>query len=272
MLDHTDNSFDHFAQQEELGRFQGLWEGGYFEGDPLDPVGSSLYGELGYISSLHAVYQVCLRPFLNSETVALEIGPGRGAWTKAMLEAKEIWCLDAVSAEKNCFWEYIGEHYKSKVNYLQVTDFSCRDLPDDHFDYLFSFGTFCHISWEGQCEYYRNLLPKMKPWGVGMVMFTDQQKYNSAIRRLNQLRVRRVGPDPIMSCLSDAANYLRSFRNGANALNNLKWVEMPESEIWHYGGIERTCNFLESIGWEVLEPDIGLIHRDPIVYFRKKLL
>ena len=36
------------------------------------------------------------------------------------------------------------------MRYVEVSDFSCRELPDDHFDFLFSFGVFCHISWEGQ--------------------------------------------------------------------------------------------------------------------------
>ena len=41
---------------EEIASFEGLWEGGYYEGDPLTPLGKSTYGGFGYISILHATY------------------------------------------------------------------------------------------------------------------------------------------------------------------------------------------------------------------------
>lgn len=264
------------ADHEEIQRFQGLWQGGYYEGDPLNPVTESSYGELGYISVLHAVYQACVRPYIDSETVVVEIGPGRGAWTKTLLPAKEIWCLDAVSAEDNHFWDYVGTEHKEKVHYLQAQDFSCRDLPDDYFHFLFSFGVFCHITWEGQCEYYRNLFPKMQAGAMGMVMISDFDKYNAAVRNLNQLRVRRVGPDPILHCLNDAAGYVEQFRRGRNSLYG-NWVELDKNDHsttpgrWYHAGVQETCEMLESIGWEVLEPDVGLCLRDPIVCFRKPL-
>lgn len=100
------------------------------EGDLLDPAASSGYGDMGYISVLHAVYQVCVRPFVRPDESVLEIGPGRGAWTRTMLAA------------------------------VQVSDFHCEDLPASHFDFLFSFGVFCHITPEGQRAYFRNLFPK----------------------------------------------------------------------------------------------------------------
>ncbi len=52
--------------RREIDSFRGtwkgrpLWEGGYYEGDPLDPVGRSSYGAGGYISVLHAVYLTCV--------------------------------------------------------------------------------------------------------------------------------------------------------------------------------------------------------------------
>jgi len=46
----------------EIGLFKDLWHGGYFEGDPLDPMAHSGYGSLGYMSCLHATYLRCIRP------------------------------------------------------------------------------------------------------------------------------------------------------------------------------------------------------------------
>lgn len=136
--------------RNELKSFQELWHGGFYGGNPLDPMGHSSYRLLGYMSILHVVYLTCIKPYINKNSIALEIGPGRGAWTKALLRAKEVWCLDALSPEHNNFCEYVG--HAPNVKYLQVSDFSCSMLPNSKFDYLFSIGTFCHISFDGLIE------------------------------------------------------------------------------------------------------------------------
>src|SRR5690348_15251766 len=151
---------DAFSLKHELDSFRNIWKDGYFEGDPLDPMGSSNYGVFGYQSNLYATYLHCIRPYIHSDTNALEIGPGRGAWTKTMLQAKELWCLDALSAEHNGFWQYVGK--QAHIKYIQVTDFSCDMLPNDHFDYLFSFGCFPHMSFTALSEYMLNLYPKLR--------------------------------------------------------------------------------------------------------------
>jgi hypothetical protein len=114
---------------KELDSFTQLWNGGYFEGEPLIPLGQSTYGALNYISVLHATYLRCIKPYIDSNSIALEIGPGRGAWTKCMLSAKEVWALDALPEEHNGFYEYLG--YPRNVNYFQVTNFECAMLPEN---------------------------------------------------------------------------------------------------------------------------------------------
>src|SRR5437879_5681296 len=106
------NEMNLTRHETEIEGFQNLWHRGYLEGDPLDPMAPSGYGPFGYLSSLHATYLCCIKPYVTSDTRVLEIGPGRGGWTKCFVErrAKEVWALDALSAEKNGFWEYVGHH------------------------------------------------------------------------------------------------------------------------------------------------------------------
>jgi hypothetical protein len=260
------------GSREQTKSFAGLWRGGYYSGDPLDPVGVSDYRDLGYISVHHATYQVCIRPYVDPDTVVLEIGPGRGSWTKTMLDAKEIWCLDALSAEYNQFWDYVGGEQRASVKYLQVDDFSCADLPEDHFDFLFSFGTFCHIPWEGQCEYYRNLYPKMRRGAHAMVMIPDFDKYNNAIRNFRHLRAKRIDGNVFYSSLRDVLTYTRRYLKGGTCspfplLD--KHDQTPAPGRWYHAGVQETCEFLKSVGWDVVNADVGLNHRDPIVHFRK---
>jgi hypothetical protein len=249
--------------QRELASFQGLWKGGYFEGNPLDPLAPSHYGSLGYMSILHATYVACIRPFLLAgRTAALEIGPGRGGWTRAMLPAKEVWCLDALSAAHNGFWEYVGRH--PHVQYHQVSDFSCSMLPDDAFDFLFSFGCLCHVSFDGIEAYMTNLWPKLRRGANAMVMVADYEKYNWAARHQRQLDVRRALA-PIAGIEWDG----RPVPGRALKELDVNETQEPSPGRWYHAGLERTCRMLMAKGYEIVQGDVGVNFRDPVIHFRK---
>jgi hypothetical protein len=76
---------------------------------------------------LYALYLIAIKQYVSPESVVLEIGPGRGAFTKAILkhDPKEVWCLDAVSAEENSFFEYIGKNQKVKYSRLRIFPAPC---------------------------------------------------------------------------------------------------------------------------------------------------
>lgn len=121
---------------QEIKSFQKVWKQGYYEGDPEEVMSTCTYNVQGYLSVLHAVYLMCIKPYLSPELKVVEIGPGRGAWTKTFRDCKEVYALDALSAEHNAFWKYVGEDRKN-FHYFQVEDFSCSVLPDDYFDFFF---------------------------------------------------------------------------------------------------------------------------------------
>jgi hypothetical protein len=256
-MDSTDE-----ALRDHIRSFDGVWRGGYWIGDPLDPIRQNDYGFLGYVSTLYATYHACIRPYITSGTCALEIGCGRGAWTKTMFAAKEIWSLDALSPEHNGFWNHIGREHQAKVHYVQVSDFSCSQLPENHFDYVFSFGAFCHILKEGQFAYYRNLWSKLKPGANCFVMFADFDKFALAMNHLSRFRVSRVN--------------LRAFFSGLRRERSQRKCGCHEKENrpaipgqWYHVSTAETADCLCSLGYEVVSPDIGINLRDPVVHFRK---
>lgn len=253
--------------KDELNSFKSIWQGGYYENDPLDPMAVSSYGVLGYVSVLHVVYLTCVKPYINNGSVVLEIGPGRGSWTKTFLKAKEIWCLDALSAEHNKFWQYIGS--TEKIRYFQVSDFGCSQLPDSKFNYLFSFGTFCHISFEGITEYMRNIYPKLTSGAHCFIMIADYDKYNSALRRADNLTAFRILENRLVS------RYI--FKPLWFLLKN-KFISKPldtnEDDVarsgrWYNTKTDRFCTMLEKIGFRVIDPDMDILLRDPMVHFVK---
>jgi phospholipid N-methyltransferase len=245
------------------------WKGGYFEGDPLDPMASSSYSILGYMSILHATYLACIKPYVHSDTRVLEIGPGRGAWTRTMLNAQEIVCCDALSAEHNKFWEYVGR--APNVTYNQVSDFTLSFLPDDHFTYFFSFGVFCHISPQGTNEYFKSIFKKLASGSHGFVMVADRDKLRAALShqdRLSSFRTmhkRRFLPALAMW---KAIYKLRPSQE----LRELKEFENPEDFQkvgFFYLGADRACDMLTEAGFRVLDRDVGTVYRDAVVHFVK---
>jgi len=218
--------------RRELESFSGLWKGGYFNDVENTPD-----------RRLRAVYGACLAPYVNGATV-LEIGPGRGGWTKKILagEPAKVYCLDVVSAEHNCFWEYVGLQAAERVEYHTVTDFSCSALPDNSINYVFSFGVFCHISYSGISEYLKNLRPKLAPGANCFIMFADADKYRGL-----------CGNNGFV-CEMDGRAYA-------------SYDGDPSPGRWYWVGTERFCDLLRSLGYEVVAPDVNVYPRDPICHF-----
>jgi hypothetical protein len=250
---------------EEIESFESLWPGGYYAGDPLEPTGQSAYRELGFINVLHVAYLRCIKPYVGSETIALEIGPGRGAFTRTLLSCKEVWCLDALPEDHNKFYEFLG--YPSNVKYFQVTDFSCDMLPDNYFTYMFSFGTLCHVSFDGITEYARNLFPKLRQSANCFWMIADYQKYNSALNNLARLSI-------VENLFPGGRRYL-GLKAAIRSLTamRVKRLEikdrdhLPRPGRWYDAGIERTCTMLEKVGYKIIDQDTGVNLRDPVIHF-----
>jgi hypothetical protein len=242
-----------------------LWQGGYLEGDPLDPMGQSSYGAGGFMSVIHATYLAAIRPYVGGDTIALEIGPGRGAWTRCLLPAREVWTVDVLPAEHNGFWDYVGRH--DHVRYVQVDDFSCDALPDDHFTYLFSFGCLCHVSFEGIAAYLENLRPKLRPGAECFLMVADYEKATRAADQSASILASRTAPMGKRGDLVRAAWKL-------SRRDRLPWSTMgqdadsePRPGRWYDAGATRVAELLERLGYQVKDRDMCLTHRDPVIHF-----
>ncbi|HEX8414705.1 MAG TPA: class I SAM-dependent methyltransferase [Sphingomicrobium sp.] len=254
--------------QSQLSSFQTIWKGGYYGGDPRHPTQCTEYGPLMLISSHYAIVKTLIEPNVRSGSRVLEIGPGRGGWTRAFKDATEIYCLDALSAEHNSFWNLVGEVNRDRIKYFQVRDAKLTECPDDAFDFLFSFGAFCHMPQEIREDYFRNMFGKAKSGAVGVFMFADFDKFNVAYTDLSQTRTTSLTLLGLRAMIRWYGGRLLSNFRKSEGLLDKNDTEARPGRFFH-GGIRETSAFLEQVGWEVLSPDIGLNLRDPIVVFRK---
>ena len=251
----------------EIASFEGLWPGGYFEGDPLDPMAPSTYGRLAYLSVLHATYLVCIRPYVDETTIALELGPGRGAWTRTMLHAKEVWAVDVLPSAETGFHEYVGRH--PHVHYVQARDFSLSELPDDYFSYVFSFGCLCHVSFDGITEYVTRLWGKLKPGAHGFILVSDYDQYNRWLDEAPRLTVARAFAHGRRALPARFAIRMTGAWRPRHPRKDPHESNEPSPGRWYHAGRARTCQLLSDAGFVVLDPDVGTVRRDPIIHFEK---
>lgn len=265
---------------EELNSFQSIWNDGFYAGDPSNPY-FGLYGIHSFMGVSHAIYLACIKPYIKSSSTILEIGCGRGAWTKLMLEAQRIYCLDALSAEHNGFNNYVGLH--DNVVYYWVKDFSLRMIPDNSLDYVFSYDVLCHVSNEGIGEYAKNMFKKMKSGAIAFWMVADYEKYNSFVENIENINK----PNSLTCLYLNDKNKMRRIFNfilkhlfhKINLWNKNRYkigmLDLNEDNIprpgrWYNMGRDKLVNLLKDVGYEIISEDMELDFRSPIVYFKKQ--
>lgn len=246
--------------------FESEWPGGYFEGDPAQPFSSSNYLSLGYVSVLYATYLVCLKPHVGPETTVLEIGPGRGAWTKAILDLgpKKIWALDAASAEHSGFTAYVGA--SDRVEHRQVSDESLREVPDDSVDLFFSFGVFCHLPEEIVGNYLTSLYAKMTAGSNGYFLVADFAQFEAANASPDALdhlfALKRYTPHR-------ATHTLMKRMFPSKMRDPLRSDPEASASHWYDIGKDAAAGMAEAAGFDVVSRDVQTSPRDPILHIRK---
>jgi len=260
-------------------QFSQTWKNGYFEGDPLDPMAESTYGVYGYNSSLHTVYLACIRGYVGRQTVALEIGPGRGAWSRVILgrDCARLYAVDAAPAEHTHFWDYVG--HDERATYIVANDLDLTGVPDNSIDFFFSFGVFCHLRPE-MCEsYVRALSHKLKAGANGFLMCADFDKYNRcmdgadrySLKRFFDRQERKVWMPAKWGY--SAAWYLFRPKMDLQRVSKSQEKNLTDKAglaSWYHWGVDNACKSLTSAGFEVIDADIDAISRDPITHFRKR--
>lgn len=114
-----------------------------------------------------------LLPYVTPETIALEIGPGGGRWTRYMLSVKRLYAVD--------FHHELLAELKSNFNLEHLTfvknngnDFP--GIPNDSIDFVFSFGTFVHLDIEIIDQYLHNMKALLRPNSNVVIQYSDKSK------------------------------------------------------------------------------------------------
>lgn len=116
-------------------------------------------------------------PYLMPDARVLELGPGKGSWSKAILDAIRQGQLHTVDFQNVEQWLQPSK-YQGRLVCHTVTDNSFSCAPDEYFDFFWSFGVLCHNNREHILKILKNSLPKMKKSGVAVHEYSGWDRLN----------------------------------------------------------------------------------------------
>ena len=180
------------------------------------------------------------RPYLEPSSVVMELGPGRGSWTRALLSCVPEGRVHTVDFHDATPWLRPEDHGGRLVCH-QVDDNSFAAVPDAGFDFFFSFGVLCHNTTADIAEIMANALPKMRPGAIAVHQYGDWSKLEA------------LGWE--------------DDRHGVPAVNRT----VPDDHEWNFwprNDPDRMASVCRDAGWIVEQPDLGFFKRDSVIKLR----
>jgi len=226
----------------ETTQLKRLFSDGYDSGDVLSrlPNRTRRHEEKLLGGSLRRLFVKAVQPHLRPGSTVMELGPGKGSWTRALLKSVPGGQVHVLDYHNVAEW-LRPERYDGRLVCHQVEDNSFASVRDDTFDFFFSFGVLCHNT-KGQIgEIMRHSLPKMRPGALAVHQYGDWEKLEGLGWEDD-----RHGVPVAHKGLPD----------------DHEWQFWPEN---HPAQMSRVC---EDAGWTVEEADLGLFRRDSVIRLR----
>jgi len=123
------------------------------------------------------IFDELIKPRLGAGRTVLEIGPGKGSWTKAVLANFPdgvLYVIDRLPLE-----QMIRERCPSVGDRLRFVQTDANDylsIPNNLFDFAFSFGVFVHLPLREIEIILTRLRPKMRAGGEMILHYSNWDK------------------------------------------------------------------------------------------------
>ena len=187
--------------------------------------------------SYRRVFNVAIRPYLNSNSNVMELGPGNGAWSRAILKHIPNGSLATIDYQDVSDW-LAPDQFDGRLNCHQVSDNSFSCIADNSIDFFWSMGVLCHNNQNHIYEILRHSLDKMKVGAMACHQYSDWEK-------LSQFGWERGGVPTEFQELED---------------DEIWWPRNSQSEM---------KEIAESAGWQVVSADLDLVQRDSMILLTK---
>ncbi|MBF0233896.1 MAG: class I SAM-dependent methyltransferase [Desulfamplus sp.] len=206
---------------------------GYSSGDIIakDVVDKLRNNEESKIGGSYHQVASYLSSFINANSKVLELGPGRGSWSKVILNKLSVkGVLHTIDFQDVSQW-LDPKRKDNRIVCHKVDSFNYSFLPDDYFDLFWSFGVLCHNNIDNIYTIFNQAYSKLKKQAVLIHQYSDWNKLE---------------------------NY--GWDKGSIPI---KFKHMRDIDIW-WTRNNSICmqTILEACGYEIKEIDTGLLQRD----------
>jgi SAM-dependent methyltransferase len=186
--------------------------------------------------SYRRVFKKALQPCLHAGTKVLELGPGKGSWSRAILRQIPEGELHTVDFQDVTKWLKPAA-YSGRLVCHQVQDNRFDGLPDAYFDVFWSFGVLCHNEASSILRILTHARGKMKPGAIAIHQYGNWEK-------LEAFGWNRGGVPQEFKAKSD-------------------------EDIWWPRNDQRVmARLAEEAGWQVVSADLDLLQRDSLIVLR----
>lgn len=213
---------------------------GYDSGDVLAEVpGETRATEESRIGGCYrTVFREAVVPFIREDSVVLEIGPGGGSWSRAILAHLPQGRLHTADFQDVTPW-LKPEERNGRLICTQVSDNSLCEFRDGMFDFIWSFGVLCHCNAGLIAQVLAASLKKARPGAYAVHQYGDWDKL-------------------------DAEGWPQSRHIPS------EFREMDDDDIWWpRNSRDRMSRLAREAGWTVITEDMGLLERDSMILLRR---
>ncbi|ACB49865.1 hypothetical protein cce_0514 [Crocosphaera subtropica ATCC 51142] len=212
---------------------------GYDSGDVLSlvPNETRIQEEKRIGGSYREVFLKAILPNLKPDSKVLELGPGKGSWSKAILNYIPDGELQVLDFQDVKPWLKPATYGRRLTCHI-VEDNSFSKLADNYFDFFWSFGVLCHNNVENIAEILKNSLPKLKPGSLAIHQYADWNKLDTY-----------------------------GWEKGGVPLF---FQQQSDDQIWWPRNNRATMESIaQQAGWSVIVADLGLLQRDSMIVLRR---
>lgn len=187
--------------------------------------------------SYRRIFKKAILPYLTPGSKVLELGPGGGSWSRAILQYIPRGELHTVDFQDVTNW-LKPEAYAGRLVCHRVQDNSFAGLPDTYFDVFWSFGVLCHNETSSILQILTHARGKMKPGAVAIHQYGNWEK-------------------------------LEAFGWSRGGVPQ-EFKAKNDRDIWWPRNDQRAMMKLAmDAGWQVLSADLDLLRRDSLILLRK---
>lgn len=187
--------------------------------------------------SYRRIFNQAVRPHLHTNSTVLELGPGAGDWTRAILSCVPQGRVVTLDFQDVTQW-IDPAAYGGRLTCHQISDNSFSQVADESIDFFWSFGVLCHNNSDAIEQILRNALPKMKHGGTACHQYGDWDKLSNFGWKKGRVPT--------------------EFQN------------KPDDEIWwpRNKGANMAA-IAQRTGWTVVTQDLGLVKRDGMILLKR---